>query len=124
MKCYFVNPFQVAEALAEVMGSDFDQQRHWTSYLRSRAGHKPHDPEDSGVSTFTVSDTTGRLSKFLAARGYASETSLAHEPIFHIQVVHSIGPVGSTFNISSDQVEKVSLRILTLPSISSFLELR
>ncbi|KAI0869992.1 hypothetical protein GGS24DRAFT_129333 [Hypoxylon argillaceum] len=99
----------VAEALAEVMGSDFDQQRHWTSYLRSRAGHKPHDPEDSGVSTFTVSDTNGRLSKFLAARGYASETSLAHEPIFHIQVVHSIGPVGSTFNISSDQVEKARL---------------
>ncbi|KAI0865764.1 hypothetical protein F4860DRAFT_264802 [Xylaria cubensis] len=106
----FTAELYVAGALAKVMESDFVEHQHWTSYLRSRAGHKPHDDaEDSKVSTFTIPDTNGRLRKYLADKGYANVGSISHDPIFHVQVVHSIGPMGSTFNISSDQVEKARL---------------
>ncbi|KAI1753328.1 hypothetical protein F4782DRAFT_90937 [Xylaria castorea] len=105
----FTAELYVAGALAKVMESDFVEQQHWTSYLRSRAGHKPHDAEDSTFSTFTLPDTNGRLRKYLADKGYANAASISHDSTFHIQVVHSIGPVGSIFNISSDQVEKARL---------------
>ncbi|KAI0197267.1 hypothetical protein EV127DRAFT_329817 [Xylaria flabelliformis] len=106
----FTAELYVAGALAKVMESDFVEHQHWTSYLRSRAGHKPHDDaEDSKSSTFTIPDTNGRLRKYLADKGYANVGSISHDPIFHVQVVHSIGPMGSTFNISSDQVEKARL---------------
>ncbi|TRX89111.1 hypothetical protein FHL15_010028 [Xylaria flabelliformis] len=106
----FTAELYVAGALAKVMESDFVEHEHWTSYLRSRAGHKPHDDaEDSKFSTFTIPDTNGRLRKYLADKGYANAGSISHDPIFHVQVVHSIGPMGSTFNISSDQVEKTRL---------------
>ncbi|KAI0546337.1 hypothetical protein F4679DRAFT_416227 [Xylaria curta] len=106
----FTAELYVAGALAKVMESDFVEQQHWTSYLRSRAGHRPHDDaEDSKSSTFTIPDTNGRLRKYLADKGYANAASISHDPIFHIQVVHSIGSMGSTFNISSEQVEKARL---------------
>ncbi|TGJ84216.1 hypothetical protein E0Z10_g4584 [Xylaria hypoxylon] len=105
----FIAELYVAGSLAKVMESDFTEQKHWTSYLRTRAGHKPYDSEDSRVSTFTLSDTNGRLATFLTEKGYDNVALLAHDPIFHIQVVHSFGSVGSMFNISSDQVEKARL---------------
>ena len=89
------------------MGSDFVEQQHWTSYLRSRAGHKPYDPEDPRVSTFTFLDTNKQLTRFLTDKGYYDAISLSDDPIYHIQVVHSLGPIGSMFHINSNQVEKV-----------------
>ncbi|KAI0536538.1 hypothetical protein GGR58DRAFT_514502 [Xylaria digitata] len=105
----FIAELYVAGALSKIMESNFIEQKHWTSYLRTRAGHKPHDSEDSRVSTFTLPDTNGRLANYLTEKGYANGALLAHDSIFHIQVVHSFGPVGSMFNIGSDQVEKARL---------------
>jgi hypothetical protein len=81
---------------------------HWTSYLRSRSGHKPYDPPNLSVSTFTIQDTSGRLAAILTQKGCQQVKYLTKSPTFHIQVVPSAGPVCSTFDIDSEQIKKVS----------------
>ena len=81
---------------------------HWTSYLRSRAGHKPYVIADLSVSTFTIKDASGRLKVLLSRRGYQQVKYLTESPTFHIQVAASEGPVHSTFDIDSEQIKKVS----------------
>jgi hypothetical protein len=81
---------------------------NWTSYLRSRSGHKPYDPPNLSVSTFTIQDTSGRLTAILSQKGYQQVKYLTESPTFHIQVVPSAGPVSSTFDIDSEQIKKVS----------------
>ncbi|KAK5629125.1 hypothetical protein RRF57_004840 [Xylaria bambusicola] len=105
----FTAELYVAGGLAKVMGSDFIEQQHWTGYLRSRAGHKPYDPEDPRISTFTLSNMNNRLTKFLTDKGYSDATFFSDDPVYHIQVVHSLGPIGSIFHINSNQVEKARL---------------
>ncbi|KAI3321654.1 hypothetical protein HD806DRAFT_545850 [Xylariaceae sp. AK1471] len=112
----FIAELYVASALTKVMESDFERQQHWTSYLRSRAGHKPYDSDDPRISTFTLPDPNGKLRKFLGKEGCLEVASLNHDTIFHIQVVHSMGPAGSSFIINSDQVEKA--RLLSLDNRS------
>jgi hypothetical protein len=89
---------------------------HWTSYLRSRAGHKPYDPPSLSVSTFTIQDTNGRLKAIISQKGYQKAKYLTETPTFHIQVVPSAGSVYSTFDIDSEQVKKVSRALDTSSS--------
>ena len=103
-----INLSKVASALGTVMGADFVPQSHWTSCLRSRAGHKPYDLEDQTVSTFTLPDIRGRLLSFLRGENHQGFRSLTPGTVFHIQVVYSVGNTSSAFDISSQQVEKVS----------------
>lgn len=99
---------KVSGFLKDALGDAYMPPTHWTSHLRSRAGHKPYDSTDSSTSTFTIRDTNGRLKTFLSRKGYQQVKFLTESPTFHIHVVVPEGSAHSTFDIGSEQIKKVS----------------
>ncbi|KLU86253.1 hypothetical protein MAPG_05269 [Magnaporthiopsis poae ATCC 64411] len=103
----FAAELYVSDFLARTFPDDYVPQKHWTSHIRGRAGHKPVKGSlGPSVSTFTLSDSSGRLKQFLKRHGYRQVQSLADGSRFHIQVVFSIGSAHASFEIQAAQVAK------------------
>ncbi|KIN03398.1 hypothetical protein OIDMADRAFT_117507 [Oidiodendron maius Zn] len=102
----YIAELYVSGFLNGALGDGYLPHVHWTSHLRSRAGHKPYVTTDLSISTFTLRDTNGRLKSLLLQKGYQQVKYLTESPTFHIQVAASEGPVHSTFDIGSEQVNK------------------
>jgi hypothetical protein len=97
---------------------EYKETVHWTSYLRGIASHTAFDDRDPSISTFTIQDTSGLLTKYLVKRGHIKVEYLQKTATFYIQVSFSQGPVNSTFTIGTEQVKKVSPVFST--SLSAF----
>jgi hypothetical protein len=87
---------------------------HWTSHLRSRAGHIPYERAPPGVSTFTMTDNTENFSKFLIQWGYLRAASWGSSPVYHVKVVASKSDLLSEFFLDPLQVKKVSYFLYNL----------
>jgi hypothetical protein len=97
------------------MSVTYSSTRHWTSNLRSRAGHQPYSPPTLETSTFTIWDTAGEFSKFLHSHRHKKEVRWASRPTFHIQVVTTFAGIHDEILLDGVQVTKV--RELLLPLI-------
>ncbi|KAF4632226.1 hypothetical protein G7Y89_g5909 [Cudoniella acicularis] len=98
--------YLVSSFLGEIMGCEYKEKIHWTSYLRGRAKHKAFDERDSSISTFTIQDTSGYLTQYFVKQGHIKVEYLKKTATFYIQVSFSPGAVNSTFTLGTEQVKK------------------
>ncbi|KAI0458578.1 hypothetical protein F5B21DRAFT_500471 [Xylaria acuta] len=98
----FLAELLVNDILSGVLRDAYAAQQHWTSTLRSRAGHKPIESADADSSTFTLVDTSSRLKEFLERQ--RGPLPLAANSKFHIEVIFSTGPVSGGFFMNSAQI--------------------
>lgn len=97
---------QVSRMFEQHLGKSYIASLHWTSPLRTRAGHLPFHSEDETASTFTIDDHTGGLVNTL--RHPYRDTNPSHQArLFHIEVIASEGGLGDKFCLDPDQVQKV-----------------
>lgn len=100
---------QVHDFLAKTFPNDYIPEKHWTSAMRSRAGHKPFEGgSNPKISSFTLIDSSGRLKKFLDRRGYGRVDSLGTGSRFHIQVAFAEEGHEAAFEMPAAQVAMVS----------------
>ncbi|KAI1092525.1 hypothetical protein F5B19DRAFT_502241 [Rostrohypoxylon terebratum] len=69
------------------LGEAYSPEQHWTSVLRTRAGHTPYRRDSKYVSTFTIDDVTGAFANFLIHSGYRDAYKWKCNPTFHIELV-------------------------------------
>lgn len=100
--------FQVSRFIQEVLGDWYRPNEHWTSSLRSKAGHTPLSNDAVGCSTFTIQDTSGNLKTSLVQMGCEEAKSLTDPATFHFQVVVTGEALHSSFTLASAQAEKVN----------------
>ncbi|KAK3897311.1 hypothetical protein C8A05DRAFT_48025 [Staphylotrichum tortipilum] len=98
---------QVHDFLAKIVAvpTDYIPEKHWTSAMRSRAGHKPFEGgSNPKISSFTLIDSSGRLKEFLDRLGHRRVNSLGAGSRFHIQVAFAEGGHNVAFEMPAAQV--------------------
>lgn len=109
----------MSRLLEEHLGAAYNPDVNWTSSLRSKAGFTPFSEDDDlDVSTFTILDTAGQFSGFLARHGFKKAASWRPFPTYHIEVIPSEGNLNERFCVDPAQVYKASL-LLSLPSLNA-----
>lgn len=99
---------QVSNFLETLIGDAYSPSSHWTSCLRSKAGHIPYEDHHLGRSTFTITANSDAFTKLLVQRGYAVAESWGAGLTYHIKVVASNEGLLSKFYLDPVQVKKVS----------------
>lgn len=107
---------KVSKLLERVLGCEYSPNDHWTSSLRTRAGHKAYHPQSNDNSTFIIQDRKRRLTDFLSEKGYKNVGHLGDSPTFHIEVYASVYDITSPFTLERGPAERVSPPIFTSPS--------
>lgn len=83
--------------------------RHWTSRFRTSSGYSPYSGGTDDASAFTIPDRDGVLTTFLVQQGVLDAVLLEARPLptYHLEVKSSGGEIGSAFNFSSAQFDRV-----------------
>lgn len=107
----YIGELSVATFLSSHLGQAFVPSRHWTSSLRSRAGHVPYQKTVPNCSTFTLDDNTAAFAGILSKLGYGPADAWIKNwnwqktCQFHIEVVVATGSLSSTFGLHPDHIE-------------------
>ena len=101
------NERQVSRRLESHIGAPYQPRDHWTSLLRSRAGYQPCENLSDDTSTFTIRDTSGAFSRFLADLGHENLARGVSTRTYHVQVVTiTTGLLESEFLLSGAAMRK------------------
>lgn len=107
---------KISKILQTYLGQVYNPERHWTSSLFSRNGHKPFK-DSFPCAAFTMRDrkTTDQIIAFLTKYGHSQtpnwkECLRVNPPVYHVDLAVSVGSKTSSFFITSSQVERVSIR--------------
>jgi hypothetical protein len=101
---------QVSNLLKKYLGNEYLPNVHWTSALRSNAGHAPYRASLPDTSTFTITDSSGNLTELLKL----DAISFKKCPIFHIEVNSTELELHTTFRFDTGQYKKVYIHLLLI----------
>jgi hypothetical protein len=102
--------FQMSRLLEQQLGKAYNPNIHWTSVMRSRAGHGSFKASalENAAFTFTGRDTAEIFTDFLAHIGYLNARLWkGFPPTYHIEVAATAGNVLAPFVWSVPQFERV-----------------
>lgn len=103
-----MNRVQVSNLLQRYLGSNFKPEVHWTSPLRTRAGHGPLMPSATGpVASFTLREVPAMTDLLIRASFHDARKWKRSCPVYHIQVHTTVGGHNSLFTMHADSLAKV-----------------
>jgi hypothetical protein len=90
----------MSRLLEQQLGKAYDPKIHWTSIMKSRAGHGPFKGSslENAAFTFTGKDTAETFTDFLVHTGYLNARLWkGFPPTYHIEVAATAGNVSAPF---------------------------
>ena len=91
--------------LERILGDDYHPCDHWTSVLRSRAGHKTFDKAAAAYSSFTVPDPQLNLFKVFYPRADRESFKLPRQ--YNIEVCAAVYGHDLPFSLPGKKVQQV-----------------
>jgi len=89
------------------MRGRYKPEDHWTSKLRTKAGHAPW-PEGDSWAPFTVQDTEGAVTEDICDLGYPpARFWISRPPVWHIEVKVTAGGEDEEFLLSNVEFDRV-----------------
>jgi hypothetical protein len=116
----------MSSVLEAILGQAYQPDSHWTSHHRVKAGYAAYSPGNTTRASFTVLDKTGRLAEYLAHRGYRNAAQWTKSRIvYHIEVKATEDGLDSPFEITNEELDRVSVPpCLTAVTSGFFVSLR
>ncbi|OAP55444.1 hypothetical protein AYL99_10417 [Fonsecaea erecta] len=115
----FLGQKKVSEELRRMLSTAYDPDVHWTSSLRTRNGHKVFvrernsDGKTKLYASFTVTDTSGMFSRYVAECYPEAKRWVKRPPVYHLDVRTTTGDLASEFAYSNSQWKMA--RTYTIP---------
>ncbi|KAH8882092.1 hypothetical protein GQ53DRAFT_847849 [Thozetella sp. PMI_491] len=101
----FYGELYVGSALGRIMGDSYDANTHWTSHLRTRAGHKPLEGNEVSSSGFSIVDRDLKL-----ARAFSQDedsTTIESTPkTYRIEVCTTSEGLDASFTFEGETMRK------------------
>lgn len=98
--------------LAQFLDGSYEPDQHWTSSLRTRAGHTWFPGSSETHATFTLPDSAGTLTAvMLREHPDLARLWTTKPPKWHFEVKTTAGALDAPFYLTNTQVDRVSFVI-------------
>ncbi|KAF2178732.1 hypothetical protein K469DRAFT_642268 [Zopfia rhizophila CBS 207.26] len=105
----YLGELMLSQYFEKYLGRLYDPILHWTSLLRTRAGHRPFiNSEDHASFTLIGKMVSSRITDILATNGYKDAISgQLGTPVYHFEVAVNPDDRSTSFDLRLSQLERM-----------------